>query len=124
MVHIKHRIRGAPKIEMKGAPRYRSRSLIKSQRKTPGGKTVTHYTKPKPGFAVCAICKKPLHGLPREVPIRVGRLTRTALTVQRPFGANLCSRCSREIIVWRAKVKHKIAKKDDVPINFREFVRV
>ncbi len=123
MVHVKHRTRGAPKIEMKGAPRYRSRSLTRVQRRTPGGRTVTHYNKQKPGFAVCAICKKPLHGLPREVPVRVKKLTRTDLTVQRPFGANLCSPCTREILIWRARIKHKLSRADEIPISFREFVK-
>jgi len=125
MVHVKHRTRGAPKIEMKGAPRYRSRvSLVRVQRKTPGGKTVTHYKKQKPGFAICAICKKPLHGLPRVIPVRVKSLTRTDLTVQRPFGANLCSHCSREILIWRARVKHKLLRVDEIPISYKEFVKI
>jgi large subunit ribosomal protein L34e len=124
MVHVKHRTRGAPKIIMKGAPRYRSRSLIRSQVRTPGGKTIVHYNKPRPGFAVCAICKKPLHGLPRGTPIQIKKLTRTDVTIQRPFGANLCSPCTREILIWRARVKHKMAKADDVPISYREFVKV
>jgi len=124
MVHGKHKTRGAPKIEMKGAPRYRSRSFRKTQTRTPGGKTIVQYTKPKPGFAVCAICKNPLHGLKRGTPIQIRKLTRTDLTVQRPFGANLCSPCTREILIWRARIKHKMAKADDVPISYREFVKV
>lgn len=125
MVHVKHKTRGAPKIEMRGAPRYRSRTAYRqTQRKTPGGKTVVHYVNRKPGFAICAICKKPLHGITRATPVKTKNLTRTDLTVQRPFGANLCSPCSREIIVWRARLKHKMVRKDDVPITYREFVKV
>ena len=125
MVHVKHKTRGAPKIEMKGAPKYRSRvAHRKTQRRTPGGKTVTHYIKPKPGFAICAICKKPLHGISREASAKAKKLSRTDLTVQRPFGANLCSPCTREIIIWRARVKHKLTRPDEIPISLKEFVKI
>ena len=124
MVHIKHKVRGAPKIVMKGAPRYRSRvAYRKTQRKTPGGKTINQYIKRRPGVAICAICKKPLHGLPRKNITEMQKTNRTSRTIQRPFGANLCSPCSREILRWRARIKHKLLKADDIPISYREFVK-
>ncbi|MEM2874022.1 MAG: hypothetical protein QW063_01000 [Candidatus Nanoarchaeia archaeon] len=123
MVHIKHKIRGATKIEIRGEPRYRSRRGIRrTQRKTPGNRTVVHYKKKAPGKALCAICKNYLHGLPRGLPVKIRRLSKTDRTVQRPFGANLCSPCTREILIWRARVKHKLARPDEVPISLREFI--
>ena len=124
MVHMKHSTRGKPRIETRGEPRYRSRSLRQVQRKTPGSRTVTHYEKRLPGHALCAICKDPLHGLPRGTTSQVKRFSRTELTVQRPFGANLCSPCSREIIRWRAKASHKLARADEIPISYRQYVKV
>ena len=125
MVHVKHRTRGAPKIVMRGEPRFKSRrGLRRTQRKTPGSITVVHYEKKKAGKPLCAICKNYLHGIPRAKPIVMSHMSRTEKTVQRPFGANLCSPCTRKVLVWKARVKHKIAKADDVPIHYREFVKV
>jgi large subunit ribosomal protein L34e len=124
MVHVKHKVRGAPKIEMKGAPRYRSKvSLVRVQRRTPGGRTVTHYKKPKPNIAKCAICKMPLHGLPRLIPAKAKKAKRTVLTIQRPFGANLCSSCMRDILRWRVRLKYKLCNIDEIPISIKEFVK-
>lgn len=51
-------------------------------RKTPGGVLVIHYKRKSPGRPRCAVCRKPLSG---KRP-------------KRPYGGNLCPRCSRERI--------------------------
>ena len=125
MVHVKHTTRGAAKVAMRGEPRYRARKGIRRvQRKTPGGRTVVHYEKKNISKAVCAICKGYLQGLNIGTSAEMKKLSRTDRTVQRPFGAYLCSPCSREILSWRARVKHKLVKADDVPIHYRQFVMV
>jgi large subunit ribosomal protein L34e len=124
MVHTKHATRGKSRIEMRGEARYRSRSFKRVQRKTPGARTVTHYTKSSPSVALCGLCKEPLHGLPRARDIKVRSFSRSQLTVQRPFGANLCSGCSREIIRWRARVQHKLVRLDEIPISYKQYVKV
>ncbi|HKZ49749.1 MAG TPA: hypothetical protein VJ110_01980 [Candidatus Nanoarchaeia archaeon] len=123
MVHIKHRTRHGGKLIMKGAPRYRSRTFRKVQRKTPGSKTVVQYIKRNPSVAHCGSCKNPLHGLPRARDRKIKHFSRTQLTTQRPFG-NLCSSCSRDIIRWRARVQHKLARPDEIPISYRQYVKV
>ena len=122
MVHIKHRKRTPAKIAVRGEPRFRSRSLRRVQRRTPGGRTVVHYEKPLPKRAHCAICKDDLHGLKRARPTVIKRLPRVKKTVQRPFGANLCSGCAREIIKWRTRVKYNLARADEIPISYRELI--
>gem|GEM_PF-326580 len=124
MVHTKHTTKRKGRIETRGEPRYRSRSLRQVQRKTPGSRTVTHYEKRLPGVALCAICKDTLHGLPRANNAKVKRFSKSTLTVQRPFGANLCSSCSRDIIRWRARVQHNLCREDEVPISYRQYVPV
>ena len=125
MVHIKHKIRGAPKIEMRGEPRYRARKGIRRvARKTPGSKTIIHYEKKVYGTPICAICKKNLHGVKRGTSIAMSKLTRTDLTVQRPFGANLCSPCSREILRWRARLKHNFVKENEIPLAIKQYIKV
>ena len=45
-------------------------------------------------MARCAICKKPLHGIPKEVR----KLPTSKKRVERPYGGNLCSKCARNLI--------------------------
>ncbi|MDN5366948.1 MAG: large subunit ribosomal protein L34e, partial [Candidatus Diapherotrites archaeon] len=40
------------------------RRLKKVIRRTPGGRLAIHFRKEKTGKHVCAICGKPLHGVP------------------------------------------------------------
>ncbi|MBI2575929.1 50S ribosomal protein L34e, partial [Candidatus Woesearchaeota archaeon] len=49
-------------------PRLRSRTFRRLRKKTPGGRTVTHYTKRKPKQAHCSSCGGKLHGIPRLFP--------------------------------------------------------
>jgi len=79
-------------------PALRSRSLKRRKVRTPGGVSKTHYRKERPSPAVCANCKKPLHGVPRERPIAFGRISRSNKRPERPFGGNLCSACMRQRI--------------------------
>jgi len=79
-------------------PALRSRSLVRKSVKTPAGTVKTHYAKRNPSPAVCAACKKPLHGVPTERNIRLGGLTRRQKRPERPYGGNLCSACMRQRI--------------------------
>ncbi len=83
--------------------RLRSRSLKRSQKKVPGGRTVTHYKKKKPSIAKCARCGKPLQGVPRKRPSELKKLPKSQRRPERPYGGNLCSECMRE--VFREKVR-------------------
>lgn len=75
----------------------RSRSLKRKKTKTPGGKIVVHYKKKKIKVAVCAICKKPLHGVPRLRVSEMRKLAKSKRRPERPYGGNLCSKCMREL---------------------------
>ena len=85
-------------------PRFRSRSLRRVKKKLPGGKTVTHYKKRKPKVAKCANCKTELKGMTRERPYKMQKLNRSKKKVERPFGGNLCSKCSRLLIKKEIRV--------------------
>ena len=78
-------------------PMLRSRSLKRRRVRTPGNKLTTHYKKKKPGVARCAICKKPLHGVPRLNPPEMGKLPKTKKRPERPYGGKLCSKCTRDL---------------------------
>ncbi len=76
-------------------PALRSSMLRKMKKRLPGGVSVTHYFKRKPNAAVCARCKKPLHGVPIIQSSRKKKIAKSERRPTRPYGGNLCSRCSR-----------------------------
>jgi len=78
-------------------PKLRSRSKKRRKVKTPGKRLVTHYKKKKAGIARCAVCKNPLHGVPRLNPDEMGKLPKTKKRPERPYGGNLCSKCMRNL---------------------------
>jgi len=67
--------------------------------KTPGGKTVVHYKKRKPGKAHCAECGALLSGIPRELPTKMKNMPKTEKRPQRAYGGYLCSKCARKKII-------------------------
>ena len=82
--------------------RKRSRSLRRVKVRLPSGKVKIRYEKRKPKQAKCAICGKPLHGVPRETR----NLAKTKKRPERPYGGYLCSRCMREVI--KQKIFEKV----------------
>ncbi len=97
-------------------------SFKKLQRRTPGGKTVTHKKKKKTGKHKCAICHDLLHGTPRGSPVEIGKLSKTERRPSRPFGGQLCSKCSRIVIRLKAMVKNKVIELKDAPISLRKYL--
>ena len=85
------------------APRYRSRSLRRIHKKTPGGRTVIHYKKKKPSKAICAKCGDLLKGVPRERPYKMQNMAKTKKRAERPYGGVLCSRCMRRLMIEKIR---------------------
>ena len=79
--------------------KHKSRSLRRVYVRTPSGKNKIHYRKRNPGIAKCAVCGKPLHGIPRLLPSKFRNLAKTKKRPQRPYGGNLCSKCFRQKIM-------------------------
>jgi len=80
-------------------PMYRSRSLRRVKRRTPGGALTVHYEKRAPGPARCARCGKPLSGVPRLRPYKLRRLAKTRKRPERPYGGVYCARCLEELLL-------------------------
>jgi len=89
------------------APRYRSRSLRRVKIRTPGGKLVIHYEKRHKKFYRCAICGKPLFGVPRE-PAKFAKSSRRP---ERPYGGFLCAECYRKRLVLAVIEQHTTSLK-------------
>ncbi|HDD71547.1 MAG TPA: 50S ribosomal protein L34e, partial [Candidatus Aenigmarchaeota archaeon] len=64
----------------------------------PSGKVVIRERKKKPRIAKCAICKRPLHGIPRLRASQLKKLAKTKKRPERPYGGYLCSKCMRELM--------------------------
>ena len=122
MAHKRTKTKGIAKIEVRTEPRYRSRSLKRFQRKTPGNRTVTHYKYRMQGKHICAICGNVLHGKPRGKPFKIAKLAKSERKPTRPFGGMLCSPCSRHIIKLRAQLKGGLIKSEDIPISLGGYV--
>jgi len=86
-------------------PYKRSRSLRRLQIKVPGGRTSLYYKKRKPGNAECGRCGALLKGVPRERPVKMRNMPKTKKRPERPYGGNLCSRCTRSLIVEKARLQ-------------------
>jgi len=79
-------------------PKLRSRSLRRKKVRTPGNKLIVRYEDRKPKITKCAICKKPLQGVPRLNPTDLRKLAKTKRRPERPYGGNLCSSCMRDLL--------------------------
>jgi len=86
-----------------GPSKQKSRTFRRVYTKTPGGKTVMHYKRRKPGIAKCADCKAPLNGIPRLIPSKFKNLAKTEKRPERPYGGYLCSKCTRLKIIEKVR---------------------
>ena len=68
------------------------------KKRTPSGRIVIRLKKKKPKKAKCAICKKPLHGVPRLIPSKMKKLAKTKKRPERLYGGYLCSRCLKDFL--------------------------
>lgn len=114
--------KGTTKIEIRAKPRHRTKSLKKVRKRTPSGKVKVAYKHKKHSKHVCAICKEVLHGKPRGRPVEIRKLSKSQRKPERPFGGHLCSKCSRKIISLRAKLKHGLIKKEEIPLSLSRYV--
>ena len=83
--------------------RFKSRSLRRVFVRTPGGRLKVVYKKRKPAQAKCAICKKPLSGVPRATVAELKNMPKTFKRPERAYGGFLCSSCARELLKHKAR---------------------
>lgn len=90
------------------AQRHRTRTYRRVKKKTPGGRLKIEYTKRKPSHKKCAQCKKILKGVPRDLPYKVNKLSKSQKKPERPFGGYLCSECMRKEIKQRFNISKQV----------------
>jgi large subunit ribosomal protein L34e len=94
----------------------------KIQRRTPGNRTVTHTKPKKTGKHECAVCHGVLHGTPRGNVVQIRRMKKSERRPSRPFGGQLCTKCTRNVMSLRAQLIGELIKPADVPISLRRYV--
>ncbi len=110
------------RIEVKGQPRFKTKASKKVRKRTPGVRTVTHYKKKKTAKHVCAVCKGLLLGVPRGRIIEIKKMLKSQRVPERPFAGQLCSKCTREVLKLRAKLKFGLIKEKDIPLKLKNYV--
>ena len=101
---VSTKLKGKGKVLRKGEPRkLKSRTFRRMFVKTPGGRTVSHFKKRKPGKAKCASCGIVLLGTTRARPYKMQNISKTKKKPTRPFGGYLCSKCARKTIIKEAR---------------------
>tara|TARA_Y100000310_G_scaffold334770_2_gene415272 strand:- start:4322 stop:4585 length:264 start_codon:yes stop_codon:yes gene_type:complete len=80
------------------APRFRSRTYRRVFTKV-ANRVSLQYRRRKPSQAKCGKCKTQLHGIPRALPYKMSNLPKTKKRPERPFGGNLCTKCTRSLII-------------------------
>lgn len=105
------------------APHLRSTSVKLRHRRSPGGRSITIGKLRKASAVLCALCRTKLHGVPR---LRTGALAKLAKTQKRPerlFGGVLCSGCTRDVLVDRARLQSGALQPELVPLTRMRYIR-
>ncbi|MFX0096556.1 MAG: 50S ribosomal protein L34e [Candidatus Hodarchaeota archaeon] len=79
-------------------PYQRSRSLKRKKTPLPSGRDVIHYHKSKLAAFKCAVCKRPLLGLPRLSRTRHSKIPKSKKRTSRKYGGNLCHQCLKTLL--------------------------
>lgn len=85
------------------APRFRSRTYKRVQKKLPGGSVTTQRVKRKPAVQKCAACKTELKGIPRQMPSKMQKGGVSKKRPERAFGGYYCASCARKQIKKEAR---------------------
>ncbi len=85
--------------------KFRSRTYARKRVRTPGGKNVLRHTLRKPKKAHCAETGEELHGVARERPGKLKKLTRSQKVPSRPFAGMLSSTAMRNLFKRKARNK-------------------
>jgi len=76
-------------------PSLRTRSRKRHLLRLPGGRVKTRFKRETVNVLRCSRCGGILHGSPRLIPSKLGKLSASEKKVKRMFGGILCHRCLR-----------------------------
>jgi len=79
-------------------PSLRTRSRKRHLLRLPGGRVKTRFKREKVSVLRCFRCGGVLHGSPRLIPSKAGKLSASKKRVERVFGGQLCHSCLRDVL--------------------------
>ncbi|MDP6670220.1 MAG: 50S ribosomal protein L34e [archaeon] len=100
------------------------KTMKKKKRRTPSG-SKEYYVREKTGKRSCAVCKKPMHGVPHGKTVaEVSKLSKTKKRPSVPFGGVLCTKCRRQVFEEKAKVENGLKKAEDVDLLINNYIGI
>jgi large subunit ribosomal protein L34e len=82
---------------------YRSRSMARKKRTTPGNQSTIIYRRRGPSRAKCALCGAVLGGVPAKRPAKLRRIPKTGKRPDRTYGGRICHNCLKNSLVKVSK---------------------
>jgi large subunit ribosomal protein L34e len=79
-------------------PGLRSKAQKRQKVKTPGNQNKMHYWRKKPKHAHCAICKRPLQGVPKLRPSKMKKTNKVSRRANRIESGRYCAKCLQTLI--------------------------
>jgi large subunit ribosomal protein L34e len=78
--------------------------MRKVKTRMPSGKVKIRENLEKPRFPVCAMCRKPMHGMKRENQAGLRKFSKTEKRPSRLYGGYLCANCTKELVRIKARM--------------------
>ncbi|MBD3261076.1 MAG: hypothetical protein GF334_05240, partial [Candidatus Altiarchaeales archaeon] len=98
-------------------PSKRSRSVKKTKKRTPGGRTATHYRRDRHNMKPCARCGKKLQGVNTGSSATIRNLTQSQRKPAKPYAGVLCNQCTDELVRYVTRFEAKYKKKLDLDLG-------
>jgi len=70
----------------------------------PSGKVVIREKLEIPSAAICAMCRRPLHGMKKRTQSQLRKLAKTEKRPTRLYGGYLCANCTKELVRVKARM--------------------
>ncbi len=99
--------------------KYRKHKVVK----TPGGRASRLVKKKKTSKHVCALTKKPLHGMPHGKRVfEVAKLTKTQRRPENPLASMLSPIIRKELYLQAVMLKYNILTKDEIDFRYKKYI--
>ncbi|MGB9676417.1 MAG: 50S ribosomal protein L34e [Candidatus Bathyarchaeales archaeon] len=85
-------------------PHLRTRSEKRLRVALPGGRSKMHYKKELTAAPTCALCKKPLAGIPQLTTAKIRKLNRSKRRIWRLHGGKICHNCLKNALKQAARI--------------------
>ncbi|MFH1403071.1 MAG: hypothetical protein ABIH11_02245 [Candidatus Altiarchaeota archaeon] len=93
-------------------PSRRTKSTKKIKKKSPGGRTVTHYKRKDSGAAKCGRCGRILAGVKAGTSAKVRNTSKSGKAPGKPYSGELCNKCLDDMAKYVTRTGVKYSGKD------------